>query len=79
MATLFETFGRSEDETSSKYVDEGGLGLPLAYRYCQLMGGNLSVQSKLGLGTTVAVTLPRPSRSVDQRSDASTEIQWQAA
>jgi signal transduction histidine kinase len=79
MATLFETFGRSEDETASKYVDEVGLGLPLAYRYCQLMGGNLSVQSKLGLGTTVAVTLPRPSPSFEQRADARTDIQWQAA
>ena len=79
MATLFETFGRSEDETASKYVDEVGLGLPLAYRYCQLMGGDLSVQSKLGIGTTVTVTLPRQPRAVDQRPDAGTELQWQAA
>jgi signal transduction histidine kinase len=79
MGTLFETFGRSDDETASKYVDEVGLGLPLAYRYCQLMGGNLSVQSKLGVGTTVAVTLPMQSRSIDLRPDAKTEIQWQAA
>lgn len=64
IATLFETFGNSEDETASKYVDEVRLGLPLAYRYCQMMGGNLSVQSELGRGTTVTVALPKPSRRV---------------
>ena len=79
MANLFETFGLSEDETPSKYVDEVRLGLPLAYRYCQLMGGKLSVQSELGLGSTVTVTLPRGSRGVEERTDASTQIQAQAA
>jgi signal transduction histidine kinase len=79
MASLFETFGRSEDETASKYVDEVRLGLPLAYRYCQLMGGKLSVQSKLGLGSTVTVTLPRQSRSVEEPTEVGMEIQRQAA
>lgn len=79
LASLFETFGSSEDETASKYADEVRLGLPLAYRYCKLMGGNLSVHSKLGLGSTVTVTLPRRSRGVQERTDASMEIQWQAA
>jgi signal transduction histidine kinase len=79
LASLFETFGSSEDETASKYVDELRLGLPLAYRYCQLMGGNLSVHSKLGLGSTVTVTLPSRSRGVKERTDAAIEIQRQAA
>jgi signal transduction histidine kinase len=79
MASLFETFGRSEDETASKYGDEVRLGLPLAYRYCHLMGGKLSVQSEAGLGTTVTVTLPRRSRGVEEQTDASMEFQPQAA
>lgn len=79
MASLFETFGRSEDETASKYGDEVKLGLPLAYRYCQLIGGKLSVQSELGLGSTVTVTLPRQSRSVEERTDTKPEVQRQAA
>ncbi|MBS0293847.1 MAG: HAMP domain-containing histidine kinase [Proteobacteria bacterium] len=62
MASLFETFGSSEDETSSRYGDEAGLGLPLAYRYCQLMGGTLSVYSEVGVGTRVTVTLPAQAR-----------------
>ena len=79
MASLFETFGRSEDETASKYGDRAGLGLPLAYRYCQLMGGTLSVQSELGVGSTVTVTLPRQSRRVAERTDSRMQFQGQAA
>ena len=79
MASLFETFGRSEDETASKYGDEVRLGLPLAQRYCQLMGGKLSVQSEPGLGSTVTVTLPRQSRSVEERTDFRMEFQGQGA
>ena len=79
MASLFETFGRSEDETASKYGDEVRLGLPLAYRYCQLMGGTLSVQSELGRGSKVTVTLPRQARRVEERTDARMQLQGQAA
>ncbi len=35
---LFETFGNSEDETSSNYGADVRSGLPLAQRYCRLMG-----------------------------------------
>jgi signal transduction histidine kinase len=79
MGSLFETFGSTEDETASKYVDEVRLGLPLAYRYCQLMGGTLSVQSKLGQGSTVTVTLPRQSRGLEEQTEARTDLQIQAA
>lgn len=79
LASLFETFGSSEGETASKYDDNVRLGLPLAYRYCKLMGGDLSIHSKLGLGTTVTVTVPRQSRGVKERTDASMEIQGQSA
>ena len=79
MASLFETFGRSEDETASKYGDEVRLGLPLAHRYCQLMGGKLTVQSELGQGFTATVTLPKLSYAVSERTDARINIQMQAA
>jgi signal transduction histidine kinase len=79
MATLFETFGRSEDETASKYGDEVRLGVPLAFRYCELMGGKLSVQSKLGEGSTVTVSLPRRPRGVEEPTHAGTQLQLQPA
>ena len=73
MATLFETMGSSDDETSSRYDDGVRLGLPLAYRYCRLMGGNLSVQSRLGHGCKVIVSLPRKPRGVEEQADAASE------
>ncbi len=73
MANLFETMGTSDQETSSRYDDQVRLGLPLAYRYCRLMGGDLSVESRLGQGSKVIVTLPRQPRGVDEQPDAGIE------
>ena len=73
MASLFETMGTSDDETSSKYDDQVRLGLPLAYRYCRLMGGNLLVESQLGQGSKVIVSLPRRPRGADEQADAGIE------
>jgi signal transduction histidine kinase len=70
MENLFETLGTSDQETSSKYDDEVRLGLPLAYRYCRLMGGNLSVESRPGQGSTVTVSLPRQPHRADAPADA---------
>jgi signal transduction histidine kinase len=59
---LFETFGNSEQETANNYGADVRLGLPLAHRYCRLMGGELSVQSQLGAGSAFTVQLPlRPA------------------
>lgn len=79
IAGLFETFGRSENETASRYGDQVRLGLPLAYRYCQLMGGTLSVRSELGVGCTVAVTLPSQSLSAQVQTEATMQFQGQLA
>lgn len=73
MANLFETMGTSDDETSSRYDDEVRLGLPLAYRYCRLMGGSLSVESRLGQGSTIVVSLPRRPPRVAEPANAGIE------
>ncbi|MBL8288994.1 MAG: HAMP domain-containing histidine kinase [Rubrivivax sp.] len=79
MASLFETFGLSGDETASRYGDEVRLGLPLAYRYCRLMGGELAVDSAPGRGCTVTVTLPRRLPVEEQRPDARAALHLRAA
>lgn len=73
MDSLFETMGTSDDETSSKYDDEVRLGLPLAFRYCRLMGGDLAVQSRLGQGCKVIVSLPRSARDALDQADTGTD------
>jgi CheY-like chemotaxis protein len=47
---LFEPFGQTE---SGRQAQEGtGLGLPISRKFIQLMGGDISVKSELGHGTT---------------------------
>jgi signal transduction histidine kinase len=58
LRTIFDTFGNSEEETSSNYGGDVRLGLPLAHRYCSLIGGTLSVQSQVGVGSTFTVAVP---------------------
>lgn len=79
MASLFETFGRSEDETASRYGDEVRLGLPLAHRFCRLMGGELAVHSTPGKGSTVTVTVPRRPPAEAPRTQPPAALRLQAA
>ena len=55
---LFDTFVHAEEETASKYADEVRLGLPLAHRFCRLIGGEISVESVLGVGSCFTIKIP---------------------
>ena len=45
-----------------------GLGMAISYRIVQEHGGNISVESDEGRGTTITLSLPLAgSRTVDQR------------
>jgi len=75
IGSLFETFQRSETETASNYGDDARLGLPLAYRYCQLLGGDLLVESTAGKGARFSIRLPNraPSEAEVLRPEAHSE------
>jgi signal transduction histidine kinase len=79
MSRLFETFGHSEEETASKYADDVRLGLPLAHRYCHLMGGELSVQSDLGCGSCFTIRLPVQRVREEGRAEPAVEMLTAAA
>jgi PAS domain S-box-containing protein len=54
---LFETFTQADQSTTRRY--EGtGLGLAIARRYARMLGGDISVTSELGRGSTFTVKLP---------------------
>jgi signal transduction histidine kinase len=54
---LFEAFSQANAETSRKYGGTG-LGLALSREFCRMMGGDISVTSEAGAGSTFTVTLP---------------------
>ena len=62
---IFEEFSREHTSTESKVVGTG-LGLPIVKALVDRMHGTIDVQSKIGCGTTMTVTLPLPLASEEQ-------------
>lgn len=65
IARLFQAFQQSDRNVSRKYGGTG-LGLALTQRFCRLMGGDVTVTSKLGQGARFSIRLPRTVATVVQ-------------
>ena len=58
MGKLFQEFSQASSATASKYGGTG-LGLAISKRFCQMMGGDITVESEPGRGSTFTIWLPR--------------------
>ena len=82
---IFEPFERERTSTVSK-VEGSGIGMGIVKKLVGLMGGTVEVESKIGVGSTFAVTIPcriasqeerqakRDTTSSDKRSLSGTKI-----
>jgi len=57
MTRLFQEFSQADAATTQKYGGTG-LGLALSQRLCRMMGGDITVESEPGRGSTFAMRLP---------------------
>jgi signal transduction histidine kinase len=53
-----EAFWQAEEDATRRHFEGAGLGLTLARQFCELLGGDLTIESQPGKGTDVVVRVP---------------------
>jgi signal transduction histidine kinase/CheY-like chemotaxis protein len=71
--TIFGSFNQA-DTSNTRSFGGTGLGLSISSRLCELLGGDISVTSKLGIGSCFKVSLPLTVSTQQKVNNGATEV-----